>query len=74
MIYTTNAVEGFHRMLRKFTKTKSFYPTDDALRKSVFLSISQISRKWTMPIPYWGVIMSQLLIYFEEDLAGASMI
>jgi len=71
VIYTTNAVEGFHRMLRKYTKTKTIYPTDDALRKSVFLSISQISRKWTMPIPNWGVIMGQLMIFFEEELATA---
>jgi putative transposase len=39
LIYTTNAVEGFHRMLRKYTKTKSSYPTDDSVRKSVYLSI-----------------------------------
>ena len=58
-------------MLRKYTKTKTIYPTDDALRKSVFLSISQISRKWTMPIPNGGVIMGQLMIFFEEELATA---
>jgi putative transposase len=48
LIYTTNAVEGFHRMLRKFTKTKSIYPSDDAVRKSVYLSIQEISKKWTI--------------------------
>ena len=69
VIYTTNAVEGFHRMLRKYTKIKTIFPTDDALRKSVFLAIGQISRKWTMPIPNWGVIMGQLMIYFESELA-----
>lgn len=42
LIYTTNAVEGFHRMLRKFTKTKTIYPTDDAVKKSVYLSIQEI--------------------------------
>jgi len=68
VIYTTNAVEGFHRMLRKYTKTKTIYPTDDALRKSVYLAIEQISRKWTMPIPNWGVIMGQVLIFFEDEL------
>lgn len=70
VIYTTNAVEGFHRMLRKYTKTKTIYPTDDALRKSVYLSVAQISRKWTMPIPNWGVIMGQLMIFFEDELAA----
>jgi len=72
VIYTTNAVEGFHRMLRKYTKTKTIFPTDDALRKSVFLAIGQISRKWTMPIPNWGVIMGQLMIYFEDELAASA--
>jgi putative transposase len=44
VIYTTNAVEGFHRMLRKYTKTKTIYPTDDAVRKSVYLSIQKFLR------------------------------
>ncbi len=65
IIYTTNAVEGFHRMLRKYTKTKTIYPTDDAVRKSVYLSIQEISRKWTMPIRDWGCIIGQLSIFFE---------
>ena len=72
LIYTTNAVEGFHRMLRKFTKTKTIYPTDDAVRKSVYLSIQEISRKWTMPIRNWGIIIGQLLIFFEDRLQAAS--
>jgi putative transposase len=71
LIYTTNAVEGFHRMLRKFTKTKSIYPTDDAVRKSVYLSISEISKKWTMPIRDWGCIIGQLTIFFGDRLHGA---
>jgi putative transposase len=65
LIYTTNAVEGFHRMLRKFTKTKTIYPTDDAVKKSVYLSIQEISRKWTMPIRDWGLIIGQLGLFFE---------
>lgn len=65
IIYTTNAVEGFHRMLRKYTKTKTVYPTDDAVRKSVYLSVQEISRKWTMPIRDWGCIIGQLSIFFE---------
>jgi len=70
LIYTTNAVEGFHRMLRKYTKTKTIYPTDDSVRKSVYLSIQEISRKWTMPIKNWGIIMGQLMIFFEDRLLG----
>lgn len=70
LIYTTNAVEGFHRMLRKFTKTKTVYPTDDAVRKSVYLSIQEISKKWSMPIRDWGIIIGQLMIFFEDRLEG----
>ena len=44
LIYTINAVEGFHMMLRKFTKTKTNFPSDDSLRKSVYLSVKEISK------------------------------
>ncbi len=68
LIYTTNAVEGFHRMLRKFTKTKTTYPTDDAVKKSVFLSIQEIAKKWSMPVRDWGMIIGQLMIFFADRL------
>lgn len=70
LIYTTNAVEGFHRMLRKFTKTKTTYPTDDSLKKSIYLSIDEISKKWNMPVRDWGIIMGQLMIFFEDRLTN----
>jgi putative transposase len=70
LIYTTNAVEGFHRMLRKFTKTKSVFPTDDSLRKSIYLSIKEIAKKWTMPVRDWGIIAGQLGIFFENRFAA----
>lgn len=70
LIYTTNAVEGFHRMLRKFTKTKSIFPTDDSIKKAVYLSVKEISKKWTQPIRDWGLIYSQLVIHFEDRLAA----
>jgi len=66
LIYTTNAVEGFHRMLRKFTKTKTNFPTDDALRKSIYLSVREISKKWNQPIKDWGIIIGQFMIFYEE--------
>lgn len=66
LIYTTNAVEGFHRMLRKYTKTKTIYPSDDAVRKSVFLSIQEITKKWSMPIRDWGIIIGQLMVFFDD--------
>lgn len=70
LIYTTNAVEGFHRMLRKYTKTKTIYPTDDSVKKSVYLSIMEISKKWSMPVRDWGIIIGQLMIFFEDRLRG----
>lgn len=66
LIYTTNAVEAYHRMLRKYTKTKTVYPTDDAVRKSVFLSIQEITKKWSMPVRDWGIIIGQLMIFFDD--------
>lgn len=66
LIYTTNAVEGFHRMLRKYTKTKTIYPTDDAVKKSVYLSIQEITKKWGLPVRDWGIIIGQLMIFFED--------
>ena len=44
VIYTTYSAEGFHRMLRKFTKIKTVFPTDDAVKKSVYLSTQEISK------------------------------
>lgn len=69
LIYTTNAVEGFHRMLRKFTKNKVIYPTDDALKKSVYLSIQEITKKWSMPVQNWGMIIGQFMIFFGDRLS-----
>lgn len=68
LIYTTNAVEGFHRMLRKYTKTKTIYPNDEAVKKSIYLSIQEITKKWSMPVLNWGKIVGQLVIFFEERL------
>jgi putative transposase len=68
LIYTTNAVEGFHRMLRKFTKTKTNFPTDDSLRKSIYLSIKEISKKWYLPVRDWGIIMGQFIMFYEDRL------
>lgn len=65
LIYTTNSIENFNRQLRKYTKTKSSYPTDDSLSKSMYLSIKEITKKWTGKVQNWGEIVSQLSIYFE---------
>ena len=70
LIYTTNPVEGYHRQVRKVTKTKTTYPNDDALRKIIYLATMDISRKWTMPIRDWGTCISQFVLLFEERLEG----
>jgi putative transposase len=70
LIYTTNAVEAYHRQLRKFTKTKSILPTDDSIRKVVFFSVREITKKWTMPARDWGMAYSQIMIYFDGRFAA----
>ena len=70
IIYTTNAVEGYHRMVRKFTKTKSIFPTDDSIRKTIYLSIKEIAKKWTMPVRDWGLAYAQFAIFFEDRFAA----
>ena len=66
LIYTTNALEGFHRMLHKFTKTKTNFPTDDSLKKSIYLSIKEISKKWHHPIRNLGMIIGQFIMFYED--------
>jgi putative transposase len=68
VIYTTNIIEGFHRQLRKVTKTKGAYPNDIALMKVLYLAYSEISKKWTMPLRNWAMTLSQLSIHFEGRL------
>lgn len=70
LIYTTNAIEGFNRQLRKVTKSKTIFPSDDSLLKMLYLATMDITKKWTGHRQDWGVIHSQLEIYFEERLAG----
>jgi transposase-like protein len=68
LIYTTNPIESFNRGIRKVTKTRSVFPTEDALLKLIFLAVRDIERKWTKAYPDWGIIYAQLQIYFEEIL------
>jgi transposase-like protein len=64
IIYTTNAIENFNRQLRKVTKTKSAFVSDDALLKQLYLITMRVIEKWTMPIQNWGVIHTHLTIFF----------
>ena len=68
IIYTTNPIEGVHRQIRKITKTKGAFPSDQALMKLMYLVIINISKKWTMPIHNWGVAFSQLYIKFGDRI------
>ena len=45
-------------MVRKFTKSKAIFPTDDSIRKIIFMSVKEISKKWTMPVRDWGLAYS----------------
>lgn len=66
IIYTTNAVEGLHRMVRKYTKSKGAFTSQNALAKTVFCAYKTACRKWNMPIANWGLIASQLDIHFPN--------
>ena len=68
LIYTTNAIEGFNRQLRKVTKSKSVFPTDDSLLKMLYLAMIDITKKWTGKRKDWGQIHSQLEIFFADRL------
>ena len=65
LIYTTNAVEGYNRQLRKVTKNKASFPTQEAVRKLLYLANLNIVKKWTRPISNWPMILNQLAIRFE---------
>lgn len=68
VIYTTNAIEGMHRQIRKVTKTKGAFTSDQALLKLAYLVVRDLSKKWTMSIHNWGLTMSQLYIKFGDRL------
>lgn len=68
VIYTTNAVEAVHRQFRKVTKARSLFPNDDALKKMLYLAYRDLSKKWTMPIRNWSIVLSNFSINFEERL------
>jgi transposase-like protein len=68
LIYTTNAIEGFHRQVRKVTKNKGVFPNDTALTKLIFLAVENISQKWTSPLANWSITAQQLYIRFEDRM------
>ena len=68
LIYTTNAIEGFNRQLRKVTKAKSVFPTDDSLLKMLYLAMMDITKRWTGRRQDWSVIHAQMTVYFAERM------
>ena len=66
LIYTTNTIEGFNRQLRKVTKNKAVFPTDDSLRKTLYLCTRDIVKKWSMPYRDWGETYGQFVIEFGD--------
>ena len=64
----TNMIESYHRQLRKVTKGKSIFPSDDALLKMLYLATQDVMRKWTGRMQNWGQILLQLSIFFPEKV------
>ena len=69
LIYTTNTVEGYHRQLRKVIKNKGSFPTEQSVRKLLYLATMNITKKWTAPIRNWPLILNQLAIRFENRMS-----
>ncbi|NMM50269.1 IS256 family transposase [Marinigracilibium pacificum] len=66
IIYTTNLIENLNGKIRKYTKNKLSFPTDEAVKKSVYLALMEATKKWTMPIHNWGIVLNQFIIIFED--------
>lgn len=69
IIYTTNLIENLNGKIRKYTKNKLSFPTDEAVLKSTFLALNEATKKWTMPIRDWGMIHNQFLLIFDERIS-----
>jgi len=68
IIYTTNLIENLNGKIRKYTKNKMSFPTDEAVLKSVYLAVREATKKWSNPIQNWGIILNQFLIIFDDRL------
>ena len=66
VIYTTNLIENLNGKIIKYTKNKLSFPTDDSVMKSVYLAVREATKKWSMPIRDWGIILNQFLIIYKE--------
>ena len=70
VIYTTNAIESLNSVIRHAIKKRKVFPTDDSVKKVVWLAIQSASRKWTMPLKDWRMAMSRFIIEFGDRLGG----
>lgn len=68
IIYTTNAIESVNMSLRKITKNRGSFPSDEALSKLFYLALMNISKKWTMPVHDWKAALNRFSIQFEERM------
>jgi putative transposase len=68
LIYTTNMIESYHRQLRKVTKGKSIFPTDESLLKMLYLATMDVTRKWTGRVQNWGQMLLQLSVFFPDRI------
>ena len=68
IIYTTNLIENLNGKIRKYTKNKLSFPTDEAVMKSAFLAIHEATKKWTLPIRDWGIILNQFILIFDSRI------
>ena len=69
IIYTTNLIENLNGKIRKYTKNKLSFPTDEAVLKSTFLALNEATKKWTMPIRDWGMVHNQFLLIFDDRIS-----
>lgn len=67
-VYTTNMIESLNYSLRKITKTRAAFPTEEAAIKLLYLGLENAQKKWTMPIANWSLAMNQLAILFEDRM------
>lgn len=68
IIYTTNLIENLNGKIRKYTKAKLSFPNDDAVKKSVYLAVNEIEKKWTMPIRNWAIVLNQFILIFDNRI------
>ena len=67
-IYTTNAIESVNSVIRKFTRNRKIYPSEESALKNVYMAIREASAKWTMPIHHWKQALNHFAILFEDRM------